>query len=543
MSMARGDGEALRAPGLGEADDPRGHDRPPGGGRGGAARTGRLRRLLGLLARLLPRDRAYFRRWVPLGVVIGAVAGFGAIALRGLLDLVTHGLLGELSGFHPATVAADGGAHPASGIGRWWAVPLAVAGGALVSALLVRWLAPETSGHGTDAAIDAIHHDPKGMRSRVTVVKMVASALTLGSGGSGGTEGPAAQISAAFGSVVARVFRLTTEEARTAVAAGLASGVGAVFRAPFGGALLGVELPYRRDMAGEMLVPSLIASIVAYLEFGAAYGFGAMFGDHPALAVAVYQLPLFLVLGVLAGLTARCFCWAFYRAKAAFDGWGRVPSVLRPAVAGLAVGAFGLLLPEVLGTSYGVAQSTMDRYWLLGTSLWVVLAFPLAKILATSLTVGSGGSGGVFGPGMVIGAGVGAAFWRLLAYTPIPLPDPAVFVLVGMAACLGSAIHAPVAVTVMVAEVTGSAGALFPAILAVAAATLVVGDVSLYRSQPHKRTSVAEADPAPNPPAGVTAALNGHAERSQFDPGMVSPVPVPDELTKPGCRFPGGATA
>ncbi|PKW18598.1 chloride channel protein [Saccharopolyspora spinosa] len=432
-------------------------------------------------------NRSYLIKWVPVSIVIGAVAGLGSIALYGLLHLVTVGALGQLAQFHPATVAGDGAVQHYSDIGRPWLVPLLVAGGALVSALLIRWLAPEAGGHGTDAAIHALHHDPKGMRGRVTVVKMAASALTLGTGGSGGTEGPAAQISAAFGSVVARAFRFTPAEARIAVAAGLAAGVGAIFRAPLGGALLGVEMLYRRDMAAEMLLPSLIASIVAYLEFGAVYGFGAMFGDQPGNPPGITQFPLFLLLGVAAGVAARCYVWAFHRTKAFFDRRRKIPTVLKPVIGGVAVGALGLLLPEMLGTSYGLVQLGLDKEWVLSTSLWVLLALPAAKIVGTALTVGSGGSAGVFGPGMVLGAAMGIACWRLLVLAGIPVDDPVPFVIVGMAACLGSAIHSPIALTVMVAEITGTADALFPTMVAVTAATLVMGNITLYPSQPRTR--------------------------------------------------------
>jgi chloride channel protein, CIC family len=212
-----------------------------------------------------------------------------------------------------------------------------------------------------------------------------------------------------------------------------------------------------------------------------------MFGDQSTQPLDIAQLPLFLLLGVVAGLAARCFCWMFHRTKAFFEQRRKIPSVLKPVIGGVLVGMLGLVLPEILGTSYGLVQSGLDREWLLSTSLWVLLALPFAKIVGTSLTVGSGGSAGVFGPGMVLGAAVGMAFWRLAMLAGIPVADPVPFVIVGMAACLGSAIHAPVALTVMVAELTGTVDALFPTMIAVAAAVLVMGNVTLYPSQPRDR--------------------------------------------------------
>lgn len=478
--------------------NPDGGDQPPPSMAGPRRLTLTIRGVGGSLRQV--GDRSYLVKWLPVATAIGMVAGLGAIALHGLLSLVTAGVLGGLAGYTPAGVAADHEAGVASPVAHPWSLPVLVAAGALISSMLVRLLAPETKGHGTDAAIDAIHHNPKGIRGRVTVVKLAASALLLGSGGSGGTEGPAAQMSAAFGSVLARAFRLSTAEARIAVSAGLASGVGAIFRAPLGGALLGAELPYRRDLAGAALVPSLIASVVAYVEFGLVYGFGPTLGEHNVSLGSVAELPLFLVLGLCAGLAARGFSRFFYRTISVFDGWRRMPVVLRPAIAGLAVGAVGVLLPDVLGTSYGLMQAALDPGWLLDHAWWVLLLLPLAKLVTTSLSVGSGGSGGVFGPAMVIGALVGAVFWRLVDAVGIPVPGPALFVIAGMAACLGAAIHAPVAVTVMAVEMTGAAGAVLPTMVAVVVATLVMGRDGLYRSQLDDRTP---------PPAPVAQPVGG----------------------------------
>lgn len=425
----------------------------------------------------------YLPKWLLVGAVIGAVAGLGALALHELLALVTDGALGELAGYSPATVAGDGHAAPASGIGRPWAVPVLVAGGAVLGALVVRRLAPEAGGAGTDAAIRAIHQEPLGMRGRVAVVKLAASALTLGSGGSGGTEGPAAQISAALGSVSARAFGLGRADARVAATASLAAGVGAIFKAPLGGVCLGMEVLYRRGMAPGMLVPGLIATIVAYAEFTAVRGSGPMFGHQPAAPTTLAHVPFFLGLGVLVGLVARCYCSALHRAKAFFDARSKIPWPVKPAIGGLAVGALGLPLPEILGTGYGLAQSAFDARWLLGVPLWILLALPAAKIVGTALTVGSGGTAGTFGPAIVIGAAAGAACWRLAEISGVPVGGPAAFVVAGMAACLGSAAHAPATAVITAAEVTGTLDHLVPTMISVMAASVVMGDRTLFPSQ------------------------------------------------------------
>jgi CIC family chloride channel protein len=172
--------------------------------------------------------------------------------------------------------------------------------------------------------------------------------------------------------------------------------------------------------------------------------------------------------------------------------------LLFPAAAGLVVGGVGLCVPGVLGTGYGIMQAVMDRDVLLGLSRWTVLLLAPAKLVATALSIGSGGSGGIFGPGLVVGAGVGAAVWRIAESAGHAPHDPAVFVVVGMAACLGPIVRAPVAVLVMAAETVGNATLLAPGAVGVVCAVWVVGGTTIYRSQPDRRTEVGE--PAAPPP-------------------------------------------
>jgi H+/Cl- antiporter ClcA len=322
------------------------------------------------------------------------------------------------------------------------------------------------------------------MRPRVTLVKLVSSAITIGTGGSGGREGPTAQISGSFGSILARALNLTPADSRIAVSAGIASGIAAIFRAPLGGAILGAELLYRDDVEIEAMIPSLVASVVGYAVFGGVTGdFSPIFGYHAGFQLQnPGQLLLYVVLGLAAGLIGRLYITSFYGATGLFQR-APGPRWLKPAVAGLAVGGLGLIVPSVLGTGYGQVQSDLDRQLLLGVPLWMVLVIPFAKILATSLSIGSGGSGGIFGPGMVVGGATGAALWRLLDLVGLAPHDPVPFVIVGMTACFGAVAHAPLAVMLMVAEMTGNLALLAPAMVAVALAVLVVGDTTIYRSQ------------------------------------------------------------
>lgn len=433
-------------------------------------------RLRGLLS------ATYLRKWVVLGAVIGLVAGLGAVAFINALELATHYLLGALGGYHPPTPIGEGHSL-GSGTSHSWRIPLVVALGAFFAGALVFRFAPEAEGHGTDAAIDAVHRDPSGIRSRVSVVKIVASAITIGAGGSGGREGPTAQISAGFASLLARSLRLSPADARIAVTVGIGSGIGAIFRAPLGGAVLGAEILYRDDAEIEALLPSIIASIVAFSVFGAFQGYGPIFGTLGGYRFAhPLQLVYFGAIGIACGLIGRLYARSFYGLTALFQ---RLPSsrYLKPALGGLATGLIAIALPGVLGTGYGWVQNSMSPQ-ILHLSLWVVLLLPFAKILATSCSIGSGGSGGIFGPGMVIGGFTGAAIWRLLQGVAPAMPHQAApFIVVGMIACFGSIAHAPLAVMLMVVEMTGSLTVLAPAMIAVGLATLIVGEATIYRSQ------------------------------------------------------------
>jgi H+/Cl- antiporter ClcA/CBS domain-containing protein len=443
-----------------------------------------VRRLQARIARWLS-SATYTQKWLVLGTIVGVVAGLGAVVFYDALRLASYVFLQVIAGYHVPQPISEGGHIASTHFTRPWAIPLVACGGALLGAILVFSVAPEAEGHGTDAAIAAVHHNPRGVRLRTVFVKIVASALTIGSGGSGGREGPTGQISAGFGSLLARSFDLSPEDARITVASGIGSGIGAIFGAPLGGAVLATEILYRDDFEVEALVPAFIASIVGYAVWGSFEGFGPLFGY-----VGNYQLtsamPLlwFGVIGILGGLIGLLYAKGFYGMVAGFARLP-LPRWFRPAVGGLLVGLIALAIPEVLGTGYGWIQQSLGTH-LLQIPLWIVLILPFARIATTGLSIGSGGSGGIFGPGMVIGAFVGAAVWRLLEpVVPSLGHDPAPYVIVGMMACFGSISRAPLAVMLMVAEMTGTLSLIVPAMLAVGLATLIVrrSDDTIYRSQ------------------------------------------------------------
>jgi CIC family chloride channel protein len=458
------------------------------------------------------RGRAIVR-WLLVAAVVGVLAGVAAIGFQLLLTWSTSGFLGVLVGHEPATTAGGGEPRAATGLERPWLLPLVTAGGAALAALIALKAAPETGGHGTDSAIAAAHDHPSGMRARVPLVKALTSSLTLGSGGSGGTEGPIAQIGGGVGSVVARRAGLPERHARAVVMTGLGAGIAAIFRAPLGGAVLAAELLYRRGVAWEVLLPALASSAVAFGVYGAFTGFGPLLGEQWITGgTDPVDWVLFTALGLLCGLLGRLYIGTFYGMHRLTERWVRrergVPPWVPPAIGGLVVGLIGLAAPAVLGPGYGIIQQSLSREAVLRMSLWLVLLLPLIKILATALSIGTGGSGGLFGPGLFIGAVAGAAFWRVCLAGGATTLGPEVFAVIGAAALLGPTIHAPVGVTLLVLEATRSPGLVGPVVVAMLASRAVIGRQTLYRSQPDKpgRRAPVLGTAVPAAPAAPVAA-------------------------------------
>src|SRR5689334_18063373 len=249
-----------------------------------------------------PPIRKDLRKWIPMAAATGVLAGLCAAAFYWLLHVCTRFVLGSLTGYRPATVAADGAFHQAVRPAVGWAVPLVVAGGAFVGTALVLFFAPEAAGHGSDDAIRAAHEEPGRPRVKVGVVKLLASAITIGSGGSGGSEGPIAQISAAFAPLVSRLFRLPDRRAKQVLAIGMGAGIGAIFRTPLAGALLGAELLYVADFEAAVIVPGLIASTVAFGVFGLINGFDPFLGRvAPYHWPGLLQFLVFPAIGLVCG--------------------------------------------------------------------------------------------------------------------------------------------------------------------------------------------------------------------------------------------------
>lgn len=424
----------------------------------------------------------FLAKWLLLGSIIGIISGVGAIVLSYAINIATSFFLTRFVGYLPPEARGDG-VTQLTPITHLWFLPVVTTLGGLISGLLVFTFSPDAEGHGTDAVIDAIHHKDGKIDFRVPLVKLVASAITIGTGGSSGREGPVAQIGAGLSSVLGRLFHLSPEDRRIAVNIGMGAGIGAIFKAPLGGALLAAEILYLRDIEIEVFIPAIIASTIGYTVYSFFFGFTPIFGN---LQISAIQSPVqfiyYAILGVCAGFVGVCYASSFYGVNRFFH-YLKLPKWLKPAIGGLIVGFVGLIFPQVLGISYGWVQLLMSGKFLLAIPLWVLLFLPFAKILATGLSIGSGGSGGTHGPGMVIGGFLGAFLWSGMHSLPFMPQSPAAFVIVGMMALFGAVAHTPIAVMVMLAEMTGNLSLLAPAMIALSISITIVGNNTIFRSQ------------------------------------------------------------
>ncbi|MHC1590274.1 MAG: chloride channel protein, partial [Candidatus Hecatellaceae archaeon] len=335
-------------------------------------------------------------------------------------------------------------------------------------------------GHGTDAVIASFHRFGGAIRRRIPLIKILASAVTIGSGGSAGREGPIAQIGAGFGSWLASMLKLPVRDRRLLVVCGAAAGIGSIFKAPLGGAVFGVEVLYRRDFEVEALIPAFISSVVAYCVFCSipGVGFSHIFQTPTYTFTDPIELFYYALLGLACGLAARFYVRIFYGLRDGFFRKLPVTSHLKPALGGLFTGLLALSVPGILGTSYGWLQLAIYGQ----LSLAVMAALFFAKIFATSFTIGSGGSGGVFAPSLVIGGMLGGVLGILFSMAS-PEVQVGAFVLVGMAALFSGAAKVPIAALIMVSEMTGNYNLLAPLMLACALAYIVSGGWTIYESQ------------------------------------------------------------
>jgi len=438
-----------------------------------------------------------------LSLAVGIFSGVGAIGFYTACQVVAHYVLDGVAGYRPTEPAGETPMFARTDVVfRPWLLILVPAVGGLISGLLVYSLAPEAEGHGTDAAIAAYHHRQGQIRPRVPLVKMVASAITIGTGGSGGREGPIAQIGAGFGSFLGGLLKLRGAERRVLMAAGMGSGIAAIFRAPLAGALFAAEVLYRSpEFESEVIMPAALASITAYCTFALAFGWSPLFEiPDDVMRLLVFDDPLQLVpytiLALAMVVLAMLYTRTFYGMTYLFHQL-RLPPHVRPALGALAAGLIGVAVYfvfqgdaqvlAVLATGYGGLQDALSRSPEESQGLWlmtVLAAIAVGKILTTGLTIGSGGSGGVFGPSMVIGGcGGGALGMAIHEIWPAMVPHPAAFMVVGMAGFFAAAAKTPFSTLVIVSEMTGSYSLLLPTFWVCTLAFLLSDEQSIYSAQ------------------------------------------------------------
>ena len=433
---------------------------------------------------------------------VGAAVGLTVVAFRYMIDLGRRFILDGIGGHSQLSLAAapdrlslcrmlsrDALLDP-----HRWTMVVLPAVGACLGYLLIRRFSSVEHVRGTDSAIRAFHHRGGEIPGAVIPVKSVASVLTVSSGGSAGYEGPVTLLGAAVGSVMARRLGLKARACRILMAAGLAAGIAALFQAPLAGAIFGFEIFYSSsDIAYETLLPCFIASVVSYTVYAYFFGWAPLFCMPPDCVYdsGLRLLPYF-ALAIAVTFGVRFYIRCFRKTEMKFATM-RLPRPAKVALGGLLTGVVGFFFPDVMGASYSVIQTSITA----GRSVagdWPLAvagfsAFFFMKVLATSFTVGSGGSGGLFAPALVCGGTLGAAVGIFFANV---LPagfniHPAAFALVGMAGFLASSIRVPITAIVIVAEISGNHGLLLPAMWVCGISFWLNNGWSLYRSQVHCR--------------------------------------------------------
>jgi CIC family chloride channel protein len=424
-------------------------------------------------------------RWLCLGITVGAVSGLAAVAFFYLLGLAKHFTYYFLAGYVAPTPEGEKIFESVSGLQfrRWVFFLLPVAGG-LLSGLLVYLIAPEAEGHGTDAMIDAFHNKRGKIRQRVPFIKAAATIVTLATGGSAGREGPIAQIGSGLGSMIATLFKLSDRERRNLLLAGCAGGLAAIFRAPLGSAITSIEVLYREDFETEALIPTIISSITAYIIFAELFGFHTIFYFPGYSFSDPRELIFYLLLGLICIPAGMLFIKIFYGIRDYMFMPLRIPRFFKPALGGLGVGVIGLFFPQVYGDGWGWIQLAI-----LGKlSIGLMITIALMKIFATSFTISSGGSGGVFGPTLFIGGMIGGAVGFLSNhFYPGIVQHPEAFVVVGMAAFFAGVANAPIGSLLMCSEMTQGYGLIAPLMLVSMMAVIFTRKYSIYEKQVKNR--------------------------------------------------------
>lgn len=400
-----------------------------------------------------------------MALVVGAATGLGAVVFRWLITRATWIFTG-----HADYSAVGLGQHPPHPwlpwLGPWFIILAPAVGGLIYGPMIQRW-APEARGHGVPEVMLAVSQRGGRIAGKVAVVKSLASAITIGSGGSVGREGPIVQIGSALGSRIAQWAHLSETKVRTLVACGAASGIAATFNAPIAGVFFALEL-LLRDFTAESFGMVVLAAVVASVIGRAILG-DVPFLELPAFEVHhVSEYVMFAVLGVIAGVVGVIFTRVLYGTEDLADKLWKGPEWARPAVGGLLLGLLLLAVPQMYGVGYPVLQAGVQGKYVIG----VLLVLMVAKVVATSLSIAIGGSGGVFAPSLFIGGMLGAAFGAVVNQLFPASSGPAgAFAIIGMGAVFAGAARAPITAVLILFELTGEYTIILPLMLAIVLAT------------------------------------------------------------------------
>ena len=405
---------------------------------------------------------------VVTSLLVGIGTGLGAIVFNRLIDAVSWVSFEWL----PRLLA---GPVP-------WMVVIAPTIGGLIAGPLIFYFAREAKGHGVPEVMEAIALKGGRIRPIVVVIKAVASSLTIGTGGSVGREGPIVQIGAALGSTLGQILHLSEERIRNLVACGAAGGIAATFNAPVAGVIFALEVILGElsiGHVGTVVLSAVTASTVMQALVGAEYTFAI---PEPYTIESIWEFGFYAILGLAAALVAVAFVRTLYWAEDVFANQKLIPEAVQPAIGGLLMGLVALSypflfpalryenIPQVFGGGYGPITAALSNHELLGTALVLIVL----KMIATNLTLGSGGSGGIFAPSLFMGAMAGSAIGIVVnrLFPGIPAP-PGAYALVGMGAVFAGAAQAPITAVIMLFELTGDYRIILPLMLTVVIAVLV----------------------------------------------------------------------
>ncbi len=393
-----------------------------------------------------------------VAIIIGISAGFAAIGIRAMIKFFS-----QLSFPGSLTVLENITASP------WYLIILVPVIGGLIVGPLIYFFAPEAKGHGVPEVMQAILLRGGMIRARVAIIKAVASAITIGTGGSVGREGPIIQIGSSLGSTIGQFFRVPSKRLKTLVGCGAAAGIAAAFNAPVAGALFAVEI-ILMDFAVAQFSPIVIASVMATVVSHTFEGNFAAFIVPKYQLASPYEIGFYFILGALSGVVSFLFIKILYFSENFFDNKFKFPEYLKPAVGGIAIGLMALLFPQVMGVGYDSINNALH-----GDMIWY-LAFGLIflKIIATSLTLGSGGSGGIFAPSLYMGAMLGFFFGYIVhTFFPNITATPGAYALVAMGGLVAGTTRAPITAIIIVFELTNDYRIILPVMVTSIISTII----------------------------------------------------------------------